>query len=103
MTYPRFLKIARQTASTFWPLVYECVTQEEATYLRQSPAARRNLDRRLFLALAHTLLTDDQISKASDLGLEDPQTNIPTGPHTATPFSKAIPPPKPHPCQEPFS
>ena len=77
MTYLRFLKIARATSSAFWPLVYQNVTSEEADYLRLTPAARRNLDRRLFLALAHTLLSPDQISNAHDLELEDIQTDLP--------------------------
>ena len=59
MTYFRFLKIARATSAVFWPLVYQNVTPEEADYLRLTPVTRRNLDRRLFLALANTLLSPD--------------------------------------------
>ena len=80
MTYSRFHKIAQSTSKAFWPLVYLHVTPEEAAYLRSTPSARRNLDRRLVLALAHSLLTPDQISNAVDLELEDPQTNLPENP-----------------------
>lgn len=91
MTYSRFLKIARETSKTFWPLVYEHVTPEEATYLRKTPIVRRNLDRRLFMALAQTLLSADQLGKTDSIVLEDEQSYIETGTSTATPFHKAIP------------
>jgi len=76
MTYARFHKIASSTSKAFWPLVYLHVTPEEATYLRSTPSARRNLDRRLVLALAHSLLTADQISNSVDFELDDPQTHL---------------------------
>lgn len=91
MTYSRFLKIARATGQVFWPLVYAHVTPEEATYLRKSPMVRRNLDRRLFMALAHTLLSAEQLGKTDGITLEDEQSDIETGSSTATPFHKPIP------------
>lgn len=91
MTRPTFTKIAQMTSSYFWPLVYSRCTDEEVTYLKHTPVARRNLDRRLFMALAETLLSPDQIQAVRGLELEDPQTDIHTGQSTETPFSKPIP------------
>ena len=91
MTPHRFLKIARATAAAFWPLVYHHVTENEATYLRNTPSTRRNLDRRLVLALAHSLLTPEHISNMNGVDIEDNQTDLTTGPTTATPLKPAIP------------
>lgn len=87
MTRPQFMKIAKATTEFFWPLVYQNVSQEEATYLRKTPVARRNLDRRLFMALAHTLLSPDQLQAVANLDLEDPQTSLDSGPTTRTPLA----------------
>lgn len=91
MTPHRFLKIAKATAATFWPLVYAHVTENEATYLRSTPSTRRNLNRRLVLALAHSLLTQEQISNMNGVEIEDNQTDLTTGPTTATPLKPAMP------------
>ena len=77
MTKTRFLKIARTTAETFWPAVYKYLSPEEATYLRTSPAARRNLDARLIRALAETLLTPEQLQTLTEAETEDLQEAFP--------------------------
>jgi len=76
MTITRFKKIATATSSAFWPAAYQHLTPEEVTYLRKTPAARRNLDRRLISALAKTLLTPDQINDLKDIDLEPDQTYL---------------------------
>lgn len=76
MTTHRFRSIAQNTAQSFWHNVYAFLSPEEKTYLRATPAARRNLDKRLLRALAETLLSPDQLSKFYDLELEDPQADI---------------------------
>jgi len=82
-----FMKIARATILFFLPTTYQHLTPEQAHYLRNTPVAQRNLERRIFLALAHTFLSPEQIQSIDGLELEDPQTDITTGPTTETPIS----------------
>ena len=77
MTTTRFQKIAQLTATVFWPSVYKHVSPQEATYLRQTPAARRNLDARLVRALAETLLSPDQINQLKNTEIHDLQPDFP--------------------------
>jgi len=77
MTTKRFQKIAQLTATVFWPSVYQHVTPDEATYLRNSPAAHRNLHARLVRALAESLLSPDQINRLKNVEIEDLQPNLP--------------------------
>jgi len=76
MTIPRFKVIANATATTFWHMVHTGLTPEERTYLTNTPAARRNLDKRILRALGETLLSPDQLSQYFDLELEHPQDDI---------------------------
>jgi len=77
MTIARFQKIAQLTSIVFWPAVYQHVSPEEGNYLRQTPAARRNLDARLVRALAETLLSPDQINQLKNIDIADLQPDFP--------------------------
>lgn len=83
MTQARFLKIAKETTESFWVYAYDYLTLEEANFIRSTPTAHRNLERRIVYALAQSLLTTDQISLLEGLVLEDPQSALPTAKHTA--------------------
>jgi len=85
MTHARFLKIAKETTESFWVYTFDYLTPEEASYIRSTPTAYRNLERRIVYALAQSLLTTDQISLLEGLVLEEPQSELPTAEHTAKP------------------
>lgn len=76
MTLERFTKIARKTTAKFWFFTFDYLTPEEANYIRETPTAHRNLERRIVYALAQSLLTPDQICLLKDLVLENPQSNL---------------------------
>jgi hypothetical protein len=96
-----FMKIARATTLFFLPQTYQHLTPEQAHYLRNTPVAQRNLERRLFMALAHTFLSPEQLQSIKGLELEDPQTDITSGPPTETPISTPIPRRKSQPKKDP--
>ena len=77
MTIARFQKIAQLTSIVFWPAVYQHVSTEEATYLRNSPAAQRNLKARLVRSLAETLLSPDQLIRLKNIDIVDLQPDLP--------------------------
>lgn len=79
MSKRRFLTIIRAVNKVLWPALYKHLTPEQQHYLRHTPAARRNLDRRMILAIANTVLSPQQIATLDDiepleheLPLEDP-------------------------------
>jgi len=78
MTIPRYQRICKETVATFWPAVFRFLEPAEQNYLRNTPAARRNLDKRIQLALAETLLSPDQISRYLDPTIEG-QDHLPSG------------------------
>jgi len=98
-----FMKIARATTLFFLPQAYEHLTPEQAHYLRNTPVAQRNLERRIFMALAHTFLSPDQLQSIEGLQLEDPQTDITSGPTTQTPITIPSPRRKSQPTKDPSS
>ena len=76
MTMHRFHKVAQLTAQSFWTLAFAYMLPEEETYIRTTPHARRNLERRLIRALADTLLEPKQIAELEDLTIQDSQLAI---------------------------
>ena len=100
MTHLRFQKIARETTAKFWLYTYKYLTPEEANYIRETPTAHRNLERRIVYALAQSLLTTDQISLLEGLVLEHPESDLHLDNHTPTPLSPSIKSPKTPPKKE---
>lgn len=76
MTIHRFSKVLRPTIKVFWTQAFLQLSPQERHYLQKTPTVRRNLDRRLLLALAETLLTPEQITRFKDTEIEQLQTEL---------------------------
>lgn len=76
MTPHRFTAILLPTIKVFWQHSFKHLTANEITYIRKTPAVRHALETRLLLALAHTFLTPDQISRFKNTEIQDLQTDF---------------------------